>query len=162
MKVILFMAFNLLFLNIQAQETTTIVLIRHAEKVKDGTQDPALSAEGKQRAVVLVKMLEQNDIASIYSTNFKRTQQTVLPIAQAKGIAVQTYHQTDLNWLQKVAKENSGKTILIVGHSNTIPEMANALLSEKKFEQYPDTLYDQMLVIQYNEKTKPSVLVLRY
>jgi broad specificity phosphatase PhoE len=162
MKVILFIAFNLVFLNLQAQETTTIILIRHAEKVKDGTQDPELSAEGKQRAEALAKMLERNGIASVYSTNFKRTQQTVLPIAQAKGITVQTYQQTDLNWLQKIAKENSGKIILIVGHSNTIPEMANTLLGEKKFEQYADTLYDQMLVIQYNEKTKPSVLVLRY
>jgi 2,3-bisphosphoglycerate-dependent phosphoglycerate mutase len=162
MKVILFIAFSCLFFNIQAQETTTFILIRHAEKVKDGTQDPELSAEGKQRAEALAKMLERNGIASVYSTNFKRTQQTVLPIAQAKGITVQTYQQTDKTWLQNIAKENVGKIVLIVGHSNTIPEMANTLLGEEKFEQYPDTLYDQMLVIQYSVTTKPSVLVLRY
>jgi broad specificity phosphatase PhoE len=162
MKVILFITFSCLFFNIQAQETTTFILIRHAEKVKDGTQDPELSAEGKQRAEALAKMLERNGIASVYSTNFKRTQQTVLPIAQAKGITVQTYQQTDKTWLQNIAKENVGKIVLIVGHSNTIPEMANTLLGEEKFEQYPDTLYDQMLVIQYSVTTKPSVLVLRY
>ncbi|MCU0383809.1 MAG: histidine phosphatase family protein, partial [Cyclobacteriaceae bacterium] len=139
MKVILFITFSCLFFNIQAQETTTFILIRHAEKVKDGTQDPELSAEGKQRAEALAKMLERNGIASVYSTNFKRTQQTVLPIAQAKGITVQTYQQTDKTWLQNIAKENVGKIVLIVGHSNTIPEMANTLLGEEKFEQYPDT-----------------------
>ncbi|MFN9502859.1 MAG: hypothetical protein ACK57K_16185, partial [Chryseotalea sp.] len=95
-------------------------------------------------------------------TNFKRTQQTVLPVAQAKGLAIQTYQHAEINWLQKIARENPGKIILMVGHSNTIPDIANTLLGEKKFEQYPDTLYNQMLVIPYSEKGKPTVLVLTF
>ncbi|MCZ8353440.1 MAG: phosphoglycerate mutase family protein [Cyclobacteriaceae bacterium] len=162
MRIIFLIGLLTLLLESNAQETTTFILIRHAEKAKDGTQDPNLSPEGKQRAEVLNKILERSDIASIYSTNFRRTQQTVFPLAQAKGITIQTYQQADLNWLQKVAKENAGKIVLMVGHSNTIPEIANTLLSEKKFEQYPDDLYDQMLVIQYSEKIKPSVLILTY
>lgn len=162
MRIIFLIGLLTLLLESKAQETTTFILIRHAEKAKDGTQDPNLSPEGKQRAEVLNKILERSDIASIYSTNFRRTQQTVFPLAHAKGITIQTYQQADLNWLQKVAKENAGKIVLMVGHSNTIPEIANTLLSEKKFELYPDDLYDQMLVIQYSEKIKPSVLILTY
>ncbi len=162
MRILALVVVMALFIESKAQETTTFILIRHAEKVKDNTSDPDLSPEGKQRAEALATMLERSAIASIYSTNFKRTQQTVLPVAQAKGLAIQTYQHEEINWLQKIARENPGKIILMVGHSNTIPDIANTLLGEKKFEQYPDTLYNQMLVIPYSEKGKPTVLVLTF
>ncbi|MFN5557390.1 MAG: SixA phosphatase family protein [Chryseotalea sp.] len=162
MRILALVVVMALFIESKAQETTTFILIRHAEKVKDNTSDPDLSPEGKQRAEALATMLERSAIASIYSTNFKRTQQTVLPVAQAKGLAIQTYQHAEINWLQKIARENPGKIILMVGHSNTIPDIANTLLGEKKFEQYPDTLYNQMLVIPYSEKGKPTVLVLTF
>jgi 2,3-bisphosphoglycerate-dependent phosphoglycerate mutase len=160
MRILALVVVMALFIESKAQETTTFILIRHAEKVKDNTSDPDLSPEGKQRAEALATMLERSAIASIYS--FKRTQQTVLPVAQAKGLAIQTYQHAEINWLQKIARENPGKIILMVGHSNTIPDIANTLLGEKKFEQYPDTLYNQMLVIPYSEKGKPTVLVLTF
>jgi 2,3-bisphosphoglycerate-dependent phosphoglycerate mutase len=162
MRILALVVVMALFIESKAQETTTFILIRHAEKAKDNASDPDLSPEGKQRAEALATMLDRSTIASIYSTNFKRTQQTVLPVAQAKGLAIQTYQHAEINWLQKIARENPGKIILMVGHSNTIPDIANTLLGEKKFEQYPDTLYNQMLVIPYSEKGKPTVLVLTF
>ena len=61
-----------------AQETTTFILVRHAEKASDGTSDPSLTEEGMARANNILSMFQQSEITAIYSTNYKRTKMTVL------------------------------------------------------------------------------------
>lgn len=61
--------------------STTLILVRHAEKVKDGSNDPILTPEGKVRANELMYILKHVELSAIYSTPYKRTQQTVLPTA---------------------------------------------------------------------------------
>jgi len=128
---------------------TTFILVRHAEK-ESGTNDPGLSTEGQQRAIALAKILEQQRVNAIYSTNFNRTKSTVKPLADAKGIGIQTYDkEPDLS---KV----SG-TVVICGHSNTIPALANKLLGKDQFKNFEDSDYGNILIIHGS-----SVTHLRY
>jgi 2,3-bisphosphoglycerate-dependent phosphoglycerate mutase len=136
------------------KKITTFVLLRHAEKGNDDPKDPELKPEGMERAIRLTKMLAKTSVDAIYSTAFKRTRNTVAPLAAVKGLEVQTYeaHKTDEieNMLQKYA----GGTIVICGHSNTIPRMANVLIGKEAFKDYDDSDYDNFLIISVVEKGK--------
>ena len=70
---------------------TTFILTRHAEKGSDGTKDPDLAQAGNERAQLLAKMLSETTVDAIYSTNYKRTRNTVTPLANANGLTVVEY-----------------------------------------------------------------------
>ncbi len=130
------------------KEATTLILVRHAEKVDDGTRDPELSTAGKTRTQALVELLRETPINAIYSTPYKRTRETVAPLALAKGIVVKEYKPQDWDALKKIVEENKGKTIVMVGHSNTTPWLANALVGEeKKYPDWKDDDYDNVLIV---------------
>src|SRR4051812_14663267 len=69
-----------------AEATPTLFLVRHAEKASDGGNDPGLSAAGQQRAQALARMLKDAGIAAIFTTEFKRTQATAAPLAEATHV----------------------------------------------------------------------------
>jgi 2,3-bisphosphoglycerate-dependent phosphoglycerate mutase len=131
----------------QTEEITTFILVRHAEKASDGTSDPDLKPEGKQRADALAAMLSKASVDAVYSTNYKRTRNTVASLAAVKNLTVNTYNTMDAIALEKLLQQHSGGTIVIAGHSNTIPEIANALIREKKLEQFGDDDYGNILII---------------
>lgn len=139
----------LLFVCASASAQTTFILVRHAEK-ESGANDPGLSQEGQQRALALVKILEKQKIDAIYSTNYNRTKNTVKPLADAKGIAIQTYEKEP-----DVTKMTG--TVVICGHSNTIPALANKLLGKEQFKTFEDSDYGNLLIINGS-----SVTHLRY
>ena len=141
--------FVLLFACASSYAQTTFILIRHAEKEATGT-DPNLTKEGEERAKKLVSMLEKQHVDEIYSTNFNRTKNTVKPLAEAKGLQVKTYDkQPDV--------ANLKGTIVIVGHSNTIPALANQLIGKDQFKNFDDTDFGNILIIKDG-----SVTHLRY
>src|SRR4051812_24667993 len=76
---------------LQAQQITTFILVRHAEKMADAGKDPALSSEGNARTKRLVSLLEKTTIDAIYTTPYKRTRSTVEPLAQAKRLTIREY-----------------------------------------------------------------------
>lgn len=164
MKKLLF----LLLLGVSVQctvpSTTTFILVRHAEKEIDGTKDPDLTNEGKQRAENLRQLLSETAITGIYSTNFKRTLATVEPLAAQKNIAIQNYSLEDPDQLlRSIIEENPGGTVVISGHSNTTPKLANELLGKEKFAQFEDADYGNILVIEASKPgTGKLVLHLRY
>lgn len=119
--------------SLSAQETTTIYLIRHAEKA-DATPDTDLSEAGKTRAQKWKAYLSDKNIAAIYSTPYKRTTATAEPLATANKLVINNYNPSEID-LKAIAEKNTGKSVLIVGHSNTIPKYINKLLRENK---YPD------------------------
>jgi 2,3-bisphosphoglycerate-dependent phosphoglycerate mutase len=131
----------------QTEKITTFILVRHAEKASDGTNDPDLKPEGVKRSESFTTLFGKADITAIYSTNYKRTRNTVIPLANAKGITVETYSTMKVAELRSLLTKHEGGTIIIAGHSNTIPEIANALIGEKKFEQFADDDYGNILVI---------------
>ena len=143
-------------------DLTTFILVRHAEKSNDDPRDPSLSAEGEARAQKLAEVLAEQDIAAIYSTPFKRTRTTAEPLAQAKGLTVNVYDFRSQTYLQDMLKKHKGSTILISGHSNTTPMVANILLGSEKFKQLDEKEYGMIFIVTASEIGKGTVTVLKY
>lgn len=146
----------------QDQKITTFILVRHAEKASDG-KDPELSQAGAERAQRLAALLKNSKISALYSTKYKRTQNTISPISKEKNLTINDYESMTIDALQKIVNENVGGTVLVAGHSNTVPQMANTLLGKNEFQNFPDTEYGTILVISVLEVGKvTSVLRLNF
>ena len=111
----------------------TIFLVRHAERADTapGTSpamaaDPDLSDAGRARAVSLATLLKDAKITAIYATEFKRTQQTAAPLAKTLGLTVTIVTSKSAPELIDRLKTSKGN-VLVVGHSNTVPEIIEAL-----------------------------------
>ena len=102
--------------------TSNYYFVRHAERANN-TADTPLSLEGQQRALALRDSLKDKGIDHIFATIYLRTQQTAIPLSEEIGIPLTIYHpdatQQFVNRLKKIRK----KDVLVVGHSNTVPEM---------------------------------------
>jgi 2,3-bisphosphoglycerate-dependent phosphoglycerate mutase len=159
MKNLILLFFFVMQLQVYAQgEITTFILVRHAEKADDG-RDPALSPVGVERAQRLASLLKNTDIAAVYSTRYKRTQNTVGPVAKEKNLIINDYESMTADVLKKLVSENSGRTILIAGHSNTIPQFANTLIGKSDFQNFADTEYGTILVIAVVEVGQTASVV---
>ncbi|HEX8576481.1 MAG TPA: phosphoglycerate mutase family protein [Flavobacterium sp.] len=144
-------SFILVFMVVQnclAQGKTILYLIRHAEKADQST-DPELSPAGIARAAKWTAYFEKTPIDKFYSTNYKRTQQTCTPIAASKKKEVQVYKPEELG-LQKLIGDHPGKTIVIVGHSNSIPKHINQLLGNATYETIPDSEFGRLYIVTSN------------
>jgi broad specificity phosphatase PhoE len=111
-----------------------VIVVRHAERADGGSMsatkqtDPLLSAEGEARAKRLASMLADSGITAIFATEYKRTQDTAKPIAGRLGLKVQIQKGQDTAGLVALLKSSHAKdVVLIVGHSNTMPEIIKAL-----------------------------------
>jgi broad specificity phosphatase PhoE len=127
-------------------EITTLFLVRHTEKANDGTYDPPLTPEGTARAEELAYLLGHVTLDAVYATPFKRTLLTVEPVAKAKGLEVAFYKPDDDSFLADVLEAHPGGTVLICGHSNTIPGLANQIVGSKMFGQLEDAIYDNLFI----------------
>jgi len=142
------------FVGIQVQaQTTTIYLVRHAEKdLSDvNTKDPNLNGLGLQRAVDLEKILADKNIAAIFSSNFKRTLQTAAPLSLQLKLEPIIYDPSETKLLaEKILREYKGKTVLIVGHSNTILPQTRSLGGYTSFTEIQDTDYRNLIKVTIN------------
>jgi broad specificity phosphatase PhoE len=148
--------------------TTTIVLVRHAEKELGAISDAPLSSEGERRADRLAQMFgdpqEFGRIRKIYVTNTRRTQQTALRLSQRIGLNSEVVDaKTDSKELAKrVLKENRGARALIVGHSNTVPEIVQALSGVKTVPPMGEDEYDTLYVVTVPSFGPATVLRMKY
>lgn len=142
-------------------DVTTIYIVRHAEKVDDST-DPELSDAGKERAQKLAEMLDKIEIDAIYSTNYKRTLATVNPISKRKEVEVQLYDSRNEVEYQRIYEQNIGKTILISGHSNTVPMAANFYIGEDRLEKFDESDYGNFLILLVSEIGDSKLFHLTY
>ncbi|MCY0912578.1 SixA phosphatase family protein [Massilia antarctica] len=117
----LFLAAALLAPGLASADPTIIYLVRHGEK---GSVDkyPALTTQGQARARNIAAMLKTTGIAHIYSSTAQRTRQTAQPLATELGLQVQVYDPAQSAKLVGEVKA-AGGTALVVGHSNTVPEL---------------------------------------
>ncbi|MTI22011.1 hypothetical protein E1176_13345 [Fulvivirga sp. RKSG066] len=145
-----------------AQEITTIILVRHAEKAKDQGSDPALTDEGVARSAELARVLKDMDIDHIYSTPFVRTRETVRYLAEAKNIEVKEYNPSKLDEVMELVNDNRGKTLLFSGHSNTTPTVLNKLVGEERYQQLDDSDYDNLYIVTYLNANQVKVVSLEY
>jgi phosphohistidine phosphatase SixA len=113
-----------------AAAQATIFLVRHAERADNGSggmaNDPSLSAAGRARAAALAAMLKDTKLTAIFATEFKRTQQTAAPAAKAQHLTVTSVSSDQTATLVGKLKAATG-AVLVVGHSNTVPEVIAAL-----------------------------------
>ena len=105
---------------------TVIYLVRHAEKVSDGSQDPPLSEAGQRRAQTVARMFADAGITAVHTTPTERTRATAAPLAAALGVAPHEYDARDLPALARRLAGAGGRH-LVVGHSNTTPELVRLL-----------------------------------
>jgi len=131
------------------EKQSTYILVRHAEKTKGS--NPGLTEAGLARAAKLAALLDGIKIDQIMSTDYKRTQATAAPLAKAKNLVVHSYDPstqkdlfTDLSVLNK-------QNVVVVGHSNTIPRLANVLIGKEVLEDYSEDNYSQLLIISLSQ-----------
>ena len=144
----------------------TIVLVRHAEKAAstdmDMTGDVDLSPEGRQRAERLAQMIKKYKPHEIFATDYKRTRQTAEPIAKLRGKEIQTYDpQKQAELIPKILASKTDH-YLIVGHSNTIPALANLLAKKDIFKSLADTEYGVIWVIRMKKGVVTKIEVFTY
>lgn len=115
-------------------EAVTVYVVRHAEKevVPDDAdeaarRDPALSAAGQLRALDLPEHLPLEELDAIYVTRFARSEQTAAAVAAVTGLEPIRYPPKDYAGLIKRLRREAGTVSLVVGHSNTVPEILRAL-----------------------------------
>lgn len=134
---------------------TTFILVRHAEKGTGG-DDPDLKPEGYDRANRLAATLKNTAVDAVYSTRYNRTKNTVTPLAKEKSLEVQVYENLKSAELDALITKHKGGTILVGGHSNTIPQIANLLLGKEEFKNFADTDYGNLLIISVVERGKTA------
>ena len=140
-------------INVAEKENISVYyFIRHAEKDRSDptNKNPSLTIQGLERANKWAVFFKDKNIAAVYSTNYIRTQQTALPIAKEQNIEIINYTTKELI-SEKFIANNKGKNIVIVGHSNTTPELVNILLGEKKYEDISDSENNNLFVVTLNK-----------
>ena len=157
----------LLFAGIAGTATAqpTIFLVRHAERADAGTStagtmasDPDLSDAGRARAESLARMLKDAGVVAIYTTEFKRTQQTAAPLAKALGIEAVTIPANTPTTLLEALKSARGN-VVVVGHSNTVPDLLSGL-GVTPAPKIEDKDYDNLFVVTMG--AKPTMVRLHF
>lgn len=130
-----------------ANDNFTLYLVRHAEKQAD-TKNPPLTECGKERAKQLATLLSTANIKSIYSTSYQRTMSTAAPLSNNKKIAIKNYDPRQLEQFALHLKQHK-ENALIVGHSNTTPQLTN-LLNDQKVDAMDEKYYQALYQVQFN------------
>jgi 2,3-bisphosphoglycerate-dependent phosphoglycerate mutase len=125
----------------------TLILVRHAEKADDSA-DPELSPAGKERADRLRKKIGKYRPGGFYSTNFKRTRDTLAPLAAKRKKEVQIYDPRQPQELIDRIMKSETKRFVIAGHSNTVPGLANFIAKKDLFKNLNDSEYSVIWVIK--------------
>ncbi len=148
--------------------TTTIVLVRHAEKQVGAISDAPLSPQGEVRASRLAQMFGDRQafgrVGKIYVTNTRRTQQTAAGLAQRLGLTPEVVDAKldSKDLARRALRGNRGGRALIIGHSNTVPEIVAALARRDNVPPMGDEEFDTIYVVTVPTIGKVSVLRMKY
>ncbi len=140
----------------------TILLVRHAEKADATSQDPELSAEGKQRAERLVKRIGKFRPGAFYSTNYKRTRDTLAPLAAKRKKEVQIYDARKPQDLMDQIMKSKTKRFVVAGHSNTVPGLANLISKKELFKNLDDSEYSVIWLLRMKDGKVTKLELLDY
>src|SRR5688500_5493658 len=133
-----------------AQASTVVIVVRHAERAP-GSGDPPISEAGQARALALAEVAKAAGISAIITTQLQRTIQTAAPLAKSLGITpvvVNTQgdiakHAADV---AAAVRQHAGRSVLVVGHSNTVPAIV-AALGGPKFPDLCEPEYDSLITL---------------
>jgi 2,3-bisphosphoglycerate-dependent phosphoglycerate mutase len=143
---------------------TVLILVRHAEKkvVPPENKDPDLSPAGQARAEELVRMFSDANIAAIYATQYKRTQQTVKPLADKLGLTVTQVEAKQTSELVKLIRaKNTGQVVFIAGHNNSVPEII-AAMGGPQLPIIPETEYDNLFILTVQRDGTTTLIKMKY
>jgi len=136
---------------IQWQATTTVILVRHAEKASLPPNDPDLSDAGKRRAMILSRILADsvaiNGIDAIFATPFRRTRQTAKAVADAFDLPVHNYAAEGRTLVKTILDHYHGQTIVVVGHSNTLSGLIAGLGVNEPLAPIDQNEYDNLYIV---------------
>ena len=149
-------------------KVTTVYLVRHAEKAAQPAADPPLTEAGTKRAEGLARKLSKANIKTILTSQFLRTKNTGEPLAKQLGIAATVVpvkmagRELSPDYLEEMAERaiSSDGNVLIVGHSNTVPEIIKALGGDI-VPTIDDATYDDLFVVTVYAKGKAKVAHLK-
>jgi len=141
-----------------ASAEPVVVVVRHAEKAASDGKDPDLSPAGRARAEALARILKDSGITTIFTTEFKRTQETAAPTAAAMKIAPMVVPAKDSALLVSRLRQLNGNA-LVVAHGNTIPDIVKALGMDMAI-QIPEDDYTELLIVTLGNK--PQLFRLHY
>ena len=136
--------------NNQIKNTTTFYFFRHAEKDNDSTKDPNLSPLGFQRAVNYIGFFKNIKIDAIYSTNFKRTLNTIKPLAKSSDLEPIIYNPFKIDYEDIVIKHKN-QIVLVVGHSNTTPNFANKIIGKVIYKPMSETNFSDVYKVMITD-----------
>lgn len=134
--------------NQQTEDMTTYYFIRHAEKVEKDPQnkDPFLTKAGLERAEKWAEIFREIEFDLIFSTDFNRTRKTAETIADTQEKPVTIYDARKEND-PEFQEKTKGKTVLVVGHSNTNPAFVNSILQEEKHLALDEKEYGSVFIV---------------
>ncbi len=141
-----------------ASAQPVVIIVRHAEKAANGGSDPDLSSAGRSRADALARILKDSGITAIFTSEFKRTQETAAPTATSIGVTATVVPAKDTAALVAKLHQLNGNA-LVVGHGDTIPNMIKALGINSPIN-IPDEDYSELLVVTLGDK--PHLFRLHY
>lgn len=123
-----------------SDSVSTFYFIRHAEKDRSNKANinPHLTEQGLKRANHWNDYLNDNTFDAVYSTDFNRTRETATPTAEANNLDITIYDASKIN-SEKLKSDHIGETVLIVGHSNTIPGLVNSFIEKTKYKEIDDS-----------------------
>jgi broad specificity phosphatase PhoE len=130
--------------------TTLVILVRHAENAAEPAADPSLTEAGFARARTLVGVLANTRLDAVITTELVRTRETARPLAEARRITPEIVHtgvrDAHAGAVADAVRAHAGQTVLVVGHSNTIPAII-AALGGPKLPDICDTQYSNLFVL---------------
>ncbi len=159
-KNIVVICFFLISIISHSQEVTTYYFIRHAEKLRVDKTDrnPNLNSKGLKRAEAWKEIFSNISFDAIYSTDYTRTRLTAKPTAVSKNLPILMYNPRDM-YSKAFQNLTKGKTILVVGHSNTTNVFANKVLGFDKYEEIKDNNNSNLYIVTLTDKKASSVLL---
>jgi phosphohistidine phosphatase SixA len=138
---------------------TTVYIVRHAEKDTAASRtDPPLSAVGQVRALALRQQLLRRNPAALFTTDTKRTRATLDPLAGALKLEPQVYDpRRGRDLADRVLKEYAGKSVVVVGHSNTILSLIDDFGAIPPVEEIGENEYEYLFTVRTAEGMQPIV-----
>ena len=151
----------LLVLPAVAAAQEVVFVVRHAERA-DQSSDSLLSAPGEARAAHLASLLKDSGITRIFTSELKRTIQTAAPLAEALGLTPARLAPDNYEGLFAQVRASAPRDrVLIVGHSNTLPEILKRLGIAEPIT-IADQEYDNLFIVTSREGAAPSLVRLRF
>ena len=164
---------QLAFAQPQSEPVTTVFLVRHAERAEEPRQDPPLTEKGTARSQDLARLLSSAGIKAIFTSQYARTKLTAEPLAKQLGITA-TAQTLKLNTSnpRQIAEEstketvdkimsNAGGSVLVVGHSNSIPDVIK-MLGGDVTPTIDEKTFNDLFIVTVYAKGKAKVTHLKY